>query len=112
MFMENLEKEWPTQRLREFALEKMRDSCKWALDKRAALELENKEARAKGVPYSERKKFTVKIEALNGLFQKWKRRGIYYNTHPVVLHEVVQPEDLDYIHSIRFERFLETALSW
>lgn len=107
-----LEKEWPAQRLRDFSLDYWRESCKWALARRDGIELENKEARVRGVPYAERKKYSVQIEALNGLFLKWKNRGVYYDRHPIKMHELVQPEDLPYIHSVGFEQHLRSALCW
>lgn len=108
--VEKLKGEWPETRLRQYILTELRESCQWAKTKREELERENKEARIRGVAYSERKKYTVQIEALNDLFAKWRSRGIKYTKSPIQITDIVQAEDMNYIHSLGFEWCLRSAI--
>lgn len=104
--------EWPEQKLQTFILDYLRENCEWAINKRNELEVENKEARSKGISYQERKNYSVKIEALNHLFQKWKERGLFYKKHPLSVASLLAPEDLEYIHSVGVEKHIQSVVSW
>lgn len=105
-----LETEWPPERLQDYTLAYLRESCKWAQQKKKELELENKEARRKGVSYEKRQKCTMQIGVLDELFVKWRDRGIEYKRHPVKVDYFVQPTDLPYIEALGFEWHLRAAI--
>lgn len=107
-----LREEWPETRLRQYILEQLRESCLWAKKKREEMEIENKEARVKGVSYAERKKYSTKIEALDHLFLKWRNRGIKYTKSPIQIQDIIQPEDLSYVQALGFEWHLRSAMIW
>lgn len=107
-----LEEEWPSERLQQYILAELRESCQWALKKKQELELDNRDARMLGVSYKERKAFTVKIEALDMLFAKWRARGIEYSKKKVKVSDLVRTEDLSYIHTLGFEWHLRGAILW
>lgn len=110
VLMDDLQKEWPPERLHQFTLDYLRESCQWALEKRKELERENKELRQKGVSYKQRQAYTVKINALDSLFNKWKIRGIKYKREFPRFCDIVQPEDIPYIDAVGFEMHLRSAL--
>lgn len=105
-----LEAEWPKEKLQTYVLDELRESCRWARQKQRELELENKESRRKGVSYKEREKCTMRIGVLEGLFEKWKARGIEYKKHLVKVNYFVQPEDVPYIEALGFEWYLRSAI--
>lgn len=105
-----LEAEWPPERLRQYILDYLRNSCQWAQQKKMELELDNRDARMLGVPYSQRKAISVKIDALDQLFAKWRARGIEYKNLEIKVSDIVQPEDLSYIQGMGFEWHLRSAI--
>lgn len=108
--MEKLSTEWPQEKLQKFILDYLRESCVWALERQNGIEIENAEQRRLGVSYDERKRTSGQIEALHGLFLKWKHRGLKYKEKPPALSEIVHPEDLLAIDALGFEAHLMSAL--
>lgn len=107
-----LEEEWPQEKLRALVVGTMRDMCQFALKKREQLEIENKEMRARGISYAERKICSAKIDMADKLFNKWRDMGIKYSKGQLEVYDFVQPDDMEYIHTMGFEQHIKSALLW
>lgn len=109
-FIEKLEQEWPSERLKEFVLTRKREGCKWAVKKIEALELENRDARVKGVSFKERQTYTTKINALKKLFSEYREQGIYWSKQTPHVIQFAKPVDVEFIQSRGFETHLKLAI--
>lgn len=107
-----LESEWPENKLRKFIADHLRESCEFALKKRSELEIENKDARMKGVSYAKRKRYTMRIETADFHFKKWKEMGISYSKRLPKMSDLVRPEDMSYIHNFGFEEHVKNVLTF
>ena len=110
--VQELEKKWTPDRLRGYILDYLRESCMWVNEKKIEVENENAEARRKGLSYTERKKYSTQLTALDELFLKWRNRGIKYKMATVRVQDLVHPDDLELIHSNGFEWHLRSAIIW
>lgn len=109
-FRVDLNLEWPPERIKEYILAELRRKCEWYLKKREALELENRDARVKGVSFKDRQHYSAKITALNGLFADTKAKGLKYSKQDLSIRDFVKPIDAEVVHTKGFENHLKFAL--
>lgn len=111
-YLEEAQKEWTPEKLKAEVLAMLRGACEFYKDKRKQIEIENAEARRKGVSYQERKKASLQLEVLERSFRELRARGIAYSRDCPPLHALVRPEDMDYIHSFGLEEHLRSVVTW
>lgn len=105
-FVEELEAEWPDVRVKEFLLAKARRSCKYAAKKLADTELENKEARRKGISYADRQIYTKRMQAAKEFFIEWRDKGLKWSKQSFTARQFVTPLDVDFIQERGFDTHL------
>lgn len=106
-FLQELEKEWTPDKLKEWLLATTRNKCEWALKKIQELELGNRDARVKGMSYKERtEKYTKKIDAGRRVFEQWKQQGLQFKRGTYTVRDVVKPTDVPFIQERGMERHL------
>lgn len=106
-----LEVEWPPARVKEFVMNYLRESCQWAFKRREEIELENKDARIKGVSYKDRKKYSVQLEALNDLLRKWRKMGIEFDGKTPTINDFIRDEgDIELIHKLGVEHQIKSVI--
>lgn len=114
-FVESIEEEWPPKRIAEWMLEQERRHYKFYRKRRGEVELENRDARQRGMSYKERQKYARQLVALDRLMvqseENGKRLAWDLQTGFVVTMArlFIGPLDVDFIHSRGFEAHLKYA---
>lgn len=106
-FLAKLDAEWTPTRLKEFLLTRQRNKLRWLQKKWETLELENADARKKGVSYKEREKYSSQIATLKKMWQEDREQGIKLSKATLKASNLVKPLDLEFIESRGFEEFLK-----
>ncbi len=112
-FREKLDAEWPPARTKEFMLSLARAKCQFAIDKIKAIELENLDARKRGVSFKERQKFSTSIDVLRKMFEDHKKQGLEWKKLPEASFRAslyVKPLDVALIEEKGFEHHLKYLL--
>lgn len=109
--MGKLREQYPPEKVKEILLAEQRRRCEWCLNKIKALELENRDARTRGVPYSKRNHYSRQIEILRKMFEDNKQKGLWYkrNNSSSDLLTWVKPLDLERVRRVGLESFLKYA---
>lgn len=109
-FQDELCHEYPTEVVKALVLAELRRKCEWYTQKIKEIELENKDARQRGVSFKERQKYSTQIETLKQLFKETRLKGIEYSKRNVFATDFVRPGDIEVVHSRGFEKHLKYAL--
>ncbi len=112
-FREKLDAEWTPTRTKAFALSLARTKCQFAIDKIKAIELENADARKRGVSFKERQKFSTSIDGLRKMFEDHKKQGLEWKKMPEASFRAslyVKPLDVALIEEKGFEHHLKYLL--
>lgn len=106
-FIAELEKEWTPEKIKEWVLASYRAKCEWGLKRVKELELENRDARVKGMSYKERtEKYTKKIDAGRRVFEQWRQEGIHAKGVTFTVKDLVKPLDVPFIQARGMDRHL------
>ncbi len=106
-FREKLDAEWTPTRTKELLLNLERDRCQFALSKIKAIELENADARKKGVSFKERQKYSTSIDVLRKMFEEHKQKGLVYKRGTYKASQFVTPLDVAVIEEKGFEHHMK-----
>lgn len=110
-FIYELAQEWPPERLKEYVLQQLRDKYASAAKYLQKLEVDNRDARARGVSYKEREKtFTAKIRGGHEYIRELKKRGQEAKTWDYTLSGWVGPMDAAYVQEHGLEKHLKYAV--
>lgn len=110
-FMFVIRAEWTPARLKEWLLQHKRDLYAAAARSLQAVELENKDARIKGVSFKERTTtFTAKADKLRRIAHGIKQDGLAVKKATFDIETYVQPEDMPAILEGGMEKHLKYAL--
>lgn len=102
-----LERENGPDWVRTFILNKMRRRYQWASKKIKELEIENQEARQKGVSYKNRETYGKRIASLEKWLKEIEQTGIYYKQAEVVdAGDFISPIDVPSIRKKGFKHRL------
>lgn len=107
IFLDELAVEWTPEKLKEWVLTNYRSKCEWALKRVKELELENRDARVRGMSYKERvEKYNKKITAGRNVFEAWRKQGIEATRMTFNVRAMVKPLDMPFIQERGMDRFL------
>lgn len=109
-FLDELVQEWTPDKTKAFVLNEYRRKCEWALKKIGELEIENNDARRRGVSYKERQTFTAKIDTLRKMFADHKAAGLKYKNKTIKATDFVTPGDVKLIREWGYEKWLKYRL--
>lgn len=115
-FVEDVEKEWTPERITRWLLERERSRYAFYKRRRKEVEIENKEARMRGVSYKDRQKYSRQLVALEGLLIESEAKGkdlshcvkTEFYKGPASLY-ITDHFDAEFIHSRGFESYLRCA---
>lgn len=104
-FVEDLEAQWPPERIKALVLEHKRKVCEKILAEIKALEQGNKDARSQGMSYADRQKnFTVKIKVARTVFNWVRDEGLQINRGTFRASDFITPEFVPLILENGFEQ--------
>jgi len=110
-FLDELEKEWPPERIKEHLLEKKRVQYQKAARYIQQLELSNRDARVKGVSYKVRQATHKKIEVGHRVLAIYKAEGLAMKHQTFGgVRDYIQPADMRFIQEGGFQKHLEYAV--
>ena len=109
-FCLDLEAEWPPDRIKSFLLDEYRDRCKRCLEKEKELEVENRDQRAQGASYKDRKIYSTRIIAIRQLFNEYRSIGLRLKKMTFTARQFVTPSQMALIQSRGFETTLRLAI--
>lgn len=106
-FLTELEKEWPPERIKEWVVEEKRRHYQNTAKYIQKLELDNRDARVRGVSYKEREKtFTAKMATARKVLAQVKQEGLDVKKQTFAVRELVSPLDVPFIESQGFEKHI------
>src|SRR5690606_20039417 len=91
--LDELEKEWTPERLKEYVLARMRERYQRTAKYVQQLELENKDARMRGVSYKDRTSFTAKIKTGLEVLRQYTQEGKEAKRKTYRIRDMVVPLD-------------------
>lgn len=104
-FLDELEKEWSPERIKEHLLSEMRAKYARAKKYLSKLELDNRDARVAGMSYKERQTFTVKIRGGQEALKDYVRRGDEIKKTEYTVRTLM-PLDMPYVQKEGYEKYL------
>lgn len=108
-FVEELEAQWPPERIKALVLEHKRKMCEKILAEIKQLELDNKEARIRGVSYKDRQSFTAKIKVRRTVFNWVREEGLQAKRGTFYAREFATPDFVPLIQKYGFEQRIINA---
>jgi hypothetical protein len=101
-----LEKEWPPERVKEAVLSLMRERYQKTALYIKKLELDNRDARVRGVSYKERQKNHHRIEVGTRVLKEYAEEGKAAAKVTFTVKDMVTPLDMDQVQKEGFEKYL------
>ena len=109
-FLSELDREWPSERVRDLALAYKREQYAKAAKYIIELELKNKDARAAGLSFKEREeKYAKKIRTGHKVLQEYKAEGLTIKTQQFLASQYVKPTDMLTVIREGFEKYVVDA---
>lgn len=106
-FLRSLEQEWPPERIREYVVQDLRNRYQQTARFIQKLELDNRDARVRGVSYKDRQSFTAKIKIGHDLVRKIQKAGTEAKRANYHVRSMVRPTDTPLIFRDGFEKHLQ-----
>lgn len=107
-FLKELEATWTPEAIRNFTVKLLREEYVASKKYKEKLEIQYKEARERGIPFSERKLLAKKIEAGDMVLEELVQKGKNAKKMAVTVRQLVTPYDAYLIKTQSFERWLST----
>lgn len=105
-FISKLEEEWPSDKIKEYVVQKKRERYQSTARFIQKLELDNRDARVRGVSFKDRQSFTVKINIGHKVLKDLQKEGNDAKRHTYPVRQLVGPLDMQFIQEMGFEKWL------
>jgi hypothetical protein len=107
LFLKGVEEEWPPERIWDYVLSRKRRGYLFFTSKMKELEGRNAEDRRRGVPYSKRREYGGKIDALERLVAAAEREGRALKAEGLKpARAYLSPDDMAFVREHGFARHL------
>lgn len=107
LLLTEIEKEWTPKRIKDFIVERKRWLYKRSAELIQKTELENRDARMKGVSYKDRKRFTSKIKAGYSYVADIKKAAHEAKIRNYEVRSLIRPRDVSLVERFGFQGYLE-----